>query len=278
MVYTAKIGSIYNTFTRTEKRIAAYVIKESKKVGVMSITEFSEELGVGRASILRFCRKLGAEGYQDFKLKLLLDEYSTNLNIYNDPIKSGSVHSLIEEVTKENIATLNTSLLKVNEEAVKEATERIYKADKVVIFAEGISLATGIAAQYKFTKFGLNCVVPIDYHFQCFAASNLTEDSVIIIIDLIGRIGGLAHLVKAAKNKGVYVIAMVNYEVSQITEYADATLLTEATESPFKDGELTAMLSQINILDMIYTFLAKKKGKAHSERIKEIVRILKNNR
>lgn len=274
LTYISKITSIYNTFSKTEKRVADSVLKRSKEIVNMSIVELSDELKVGRASILRFCRKLGADGYQDFKLKLLIEEYSTSSNIYNDPVRSGNVHSILEEVTRENVATLNTSLLKVSEYAVETASKKIFNADKIVILAKGISRASAIAAQYKFIKFGLDCIVPEDYHFQCFSVSNLSEKSVVIIIDLVGTLGEYIHLIEKAKSKNACIVAMVNYELSQITEYADVVLLTEATESPLKDGELTAMLSQLNILDMLYTLLAKKNGEKHTERIRELRKLI----
>ena len=81
----------YNQFTKTEKKIADYVIQNTNKVLFMSITELSEASGVADASVHRFCRTMGVKGYQEFKMKLSLSAVSdeettqekdeTNLNI-----------------------------------------------------------------------------------------------------------------------------------------------------------------------------------------------------
>ena len=122
------ISSLYNTFTKTEKKIAQYVSENHKFVIRSSINELAERVGVGRASILRFSHKLGAEGYHDLKIKLLKEASSTKNNIYVDTEKSSTLHRLMAEVTNENIETLKLSLLKVNEESVKAAAEKIIAA------------------------------------------------------------------------------------------------------------------------------------------------------
>ena len=58
----------YNQFTKTEKKIADYVMKNPTKVMFMSITELSDVCGIAEASVHRFCRKVGAKGYQEFKM------------------------------------------------------------------------------------------------------------------------------------------------------------------------------------------------------------------
>ena len=62
----------YNQYTKTEKKIADYIIKNSSSVLFMSITELADECGVAEASVHRFCRRNGAKGYQEFKMKLSL--------------------------------------------------------------------------------------------------------------------------------------------------------------------------------------------------------------
>ena len=53
----------YNQFTRTEKKIADYVIKNSDQVLLMSISDLADACQVADASVHRFCRKAGAKGY-----------------------------------------------------------------------------------------------------------------------------------------------------------------------------------------------------------------------
>ena len=66
------IQSIYNQFTKAEKKVADYIINNQKEVLYMSITDLADECRVGDTSVYRFCRSMGLQGYQEFKMKLSL--------------------------------------------------------------------------------------------------------------------------------------------------------------------------------------------------------------
>ena len=71
------IGSIetcYPTFTKSERKVADYIL-EHRKEGIEHITlaEFSSMLGVGEATIVRFCRKIDLKGFQELKFTLAVE-------------------------------------------------------------------------------------------------------------------------------------------------------------------------------------------------------------
>ncbi|MEG0765987.1 MAG: MurR/RpiR family transcriptional regulator, partial [Pseudoflavonifractor sp.] len=54
--FTGKIRSVYNQFTRAEKKVADFVAGSPRDVLFMSITELADACGVGETSVFRFCR------------------------------------------------------------------------------------------------------------------------------------------------------------------------------------------------------------------------------
>lgn len=57
-------------FSKKEKELAAYIQAHSRIVPKMSVQKLAQESGVSAATIVRFCRTLGLNGY--FELKMLL--------------------------------------------------------------------------------------------------------------------------------------------------------------------------------------------------------------
>ncbi|MCP4177517.1 MAG: MurR/RpiR family transcriptional regulator [bacterium] len=265
-----KIRALYNTFSKTEKRIAQYILNNLKDVSHMSIDSLAREIDVGKASILRFCKKIEFVGFQDFKLGLVREVALMKDAIYTKHKGTNTLSTLISEVTNENIETLKVSLQKVDERSLKKASKFLLESKDIVIYAKGIAKVMGMAVKYKFMKLGLNCSMPEDYHFQCFSVTNVKPKTVFIVIDLTGSDNDFNKLISIARKKGAKIIAISNFEKSSLTDLSDIVLLTEATESPLKDGELTAILSQINILDMLYTILAMKRGDGHIDHIRAI--------
>lgn len=67
------IKETYSTFTKTEKRVADYLLN-NHEIDYLRLAELANHLKVGEATIIRFCRKLKFKGYQDFKFSIALDE------------------------------------------------------------------------------------------------------------------------------------------------------------------------------------------------------------
>ena len=69
-----KIQSMGNQFTKKERQLADYCLSHQDEIIYMSITDLALACGVGEASVTRFCRKLGAQGYQDFKVQVSISQ------------------------------------------------------------------------------------------------------------------------------------------------------------------------------------------------------------
>lgn len=57
--------------TKLQRKLIQFMEANSyENIIYFSITEFAAAAGVAEATVLRFCRSLGFNGYQDFKLSL----------------------------------------------------------------------------------------------------------------------------------------------------------------------------------------------------------------
>ena len=53
--------------TKTQKKIADYFISNQERIGSLSSIEAAQEIGVSDASIIRFSRAIGFDGFADLK-------------------------------------------------------------------------------------------------------------------------------------------------------------------------------------------------------------------
>ena len=56
-------------FSHSEKQIARYILDNGEDVLSMSVKELANKTYTSPATIVRLCRKIGLEGYNDFKIK-----------------------------------------------------------------------------------------------------------------------------------------------------------------------------------------------------------------
>ena len=66
----SQIESSLDGLSRSERKVAAYVLADASGVLSMSIARVAREAKVSEPTVNRFCRTFGATGFPDFKLKL----------------------------------------------------------------------------------------------------------------------------------------------------------------------------------------------------------------
>ena len=95
-----------NNFSSVERILGKYVLENGEKVLNMSTKELAKATFTSPASIVRFCRKLEYEGYNDFKIALSAQlQYTFDRNSETNPNfpfkKRDTIHTI-----KHSIATL----------------------------------------------------------------------------------------------------------------------------------------------------------------------------
>jgi len=64
------IRSARLTLSKSEDKVADFVLNEPEDVVQASIQSLAKKCGVSEPTVVRFCRAIGCSGYHDFKLKL----------------------------------------------------------------------------------------------------------------------------------------------------------------------------------------------------------------
>ncbi|QDY44803.1 MurR/RpiR family transcriptional regulator [Planococcus glaciei] len=236
-----------HNFTKSEHKIYEYILSNPNQVLYHSLTELSELSGVAEATVLRFFRKLGFKGFQDFKF-LFAQEVPAADHSEND-------ESFIYRIRNNIIQAVEDTSDVVDAETLEKCIRAINDSSDVVIFGIGSSGIAGLDMQNRLMRIGKHVSVITDSHFQIMRASSLNENSVVIAISLTGSTKDIIDAVKIAKEKNAAVIALTTYVKSPLTKYADHILLSSAKESPLDSGSLVSKIAQLYLIDLICTGL-----------------------
>ena len=116
--FILSIQAMYNQFTKAEKKVADFVLKNPKKVLFMSITDLADACSVGDTSVFRFCRTMNLRGYQEFKMRLSLsitNEDKDNEELEVDVTPNDTFETLAQKVLKSNLDAINETYTLLNE-------------------------------------------------------------------------------------------------------------------------------------------------------------------
>ncbi|WP_197258099.1 MurR/RpiR family transcriptional regulator [Paenibacillus dendritiformis] len=251
-----RISSIYPSLTKSEKKVADIVLKDPETAVFYTITDLSKHAEVGDTSVIRFCRKLGYSGYQEFKLSLAQNLGTVEEQISGDLEPGDDLETIVKKLNALNQQRIQNTTALMDGASLQKAIEWIGGAAKLYFFGVGSSGITAMDAKYKFMRLGFQVVAEADAHIIAMNAALAGEGDVVIAISTSGSTKDLVDSVAIAKQKGARIICLTSHALSPVTRYADAVLLTMAKEGPLQGGSFSSKLAQIHVLDILSTALA----------------------
>ena len=249
----SKLKAAYDSFSKSERKIADFIISDPKRIIPLYITELSNECGASEATIVRFSRKMGFNGYQGLKIAIASE---SNLKPINENIKdSDSAFEIFEKVCEDIYSSLEKTKNALNKEQLQRCCEIIAKADNIAIFGLGNSASVATDAVHKMFRLGLNAHAYTDNHMQIIAATHTNKNSVVIGISHSGHSKDIIDSMKLSKENGATTIAITHHTKSPIIKVSDYLLETVSDETNYRILGLNSRIAQLAIIDTIYSYL-----------------------
>lgn len=254
------IHSKYNNLTNTEKKVADYVLENTRSVVYMSITDLADACDVGESSIFRFCKSLSYKGYQEFKIALAHSITVENEipQLTDQILMDDTTEAVASKVLTTNVSALNETYNLIDIKKINEAIDYMINAERVSFFGVGSSLITAMEAKIKFMRITNKTECLMDSHLQMMSAALMSNRDVAVIISYSGSTKDSIEVARKAKERGAKVVSITRFEKSPLTSYSDLTLLCGANEGPLQGGSLSAKISQLYLLDILYVEYFKK--------------------
>lgn len=250
-----KIESKKFDFTKTEKKIAEYVLKEYNKVVYMSITELSDTLHISEGSIVRFCQKLGFTGFHPFKINLAVTQSNSQKTDDLFELKKGDMKSLKDFVARRNMEMIENTKQFISEEELEVCVALIRQANQILLCGMGASGNTANDFFYKLVRLGLNCKRATDAHMQAMLSSELKKGDLLIAISQSGSTLETVDIAQNAKKQKAKVISLTGYERSPLTKFSDHVLLTPTKETPFESGAIRSKIAHLFVIELLFSAL-----------------------
>ncbi len=253
-----RIESLKAAATKAELRMIEKIKTIPKEeIIYMSITELAGKLKVAEATFLRFCRKLGYRGFQDFKLCL-----SQELGAEEKTEPEGNA----KRIASSMVDAIMETYKQLDEKECTRAAELIHKANRVCVFGVGNSSIAPQMMKNRLVRTGLPVESTVDPHMQAIIASNLTEKDVMILVSVSGATKDVIDIAEIAKRNGTPLIVLTNYNKSPLAKYADIAFFTCRKESAHEGGSLASVAAQSYIVNMLCTAVFDMQGEESSKR------------
>lgn len=256
MSYLENIHANYTYLTKSEKKVADYIVSSGEKVLHQTLVDIKKATMVGDATIVRFCQKLGYNGFSDLKIDIAKEGFPSSISNHS----VSSEETFVKVVENRLIKAIQETSVLADEEKLKLAVEYIHKAKNIYIFGVGSSGITARDMESRFLRGGVEAKAITDSHYQAMSASLFTEKDVVIALSLTGKTKDIYDALSIAKENKATIIAISNYVLSPIAQISDVILQTAIEEYLLNGGSLTGKVSQVFAIDLLITYYEKTYG------------------
>ena len=239
--------------SKAEKKVAEYLTNNSADVLSLNITELANLCDTSEASVVRFSKKLGFNGYQQLKIAIAQE---TDLRPVGENITvDDSAFSIFEKVCNDIYCSLEKTKKTINIGSFQKCCDLILSAEKILIFGLGNSASVALDAAHKMLRLGMNVTAYTDNHMQAIAATHADKNSIIIGISHSGHSRDIIESMKIAKENGATTIAITHHNKSPINKVSDYSLETVSDETNYRILGLNSRIAQLAIIDTVYSYL-----------------------
>ena len=137
--------------------------------------------------MIRFCRALGVDGFQEFKLRLAQSLGSRDTFFFRDISEDDDCESLSHKIIDSAVASLVQVREQLDYQAVEQAINLYLASTRVEFYGSGGSGVVAEDAQLKFFRLGKPAVAYADPHIQHAAAALLDPSALVIAISASGQ-------------------------------------------------------------------------------------------
>ncbi|GFR36672.1 MurR/RpiR family transcriptional regulator [Thermobrachium celere] len=232
------VNSHFLKLNENDKYILGYILNNKEKCSTININELAKLCNVSRTTILRMVKKLGFEGYSEFKvyMKWNLEKEKR----YNN----AALDEYFEDVNK---------TIKILKETDFYSISRLID-DSERIFVYGTGVAQNIVAQELKRLF-----LAVNKYFHIIEGNTelklvlqgLNSKDLVFIISLSGNTKGIIDCIKEMIIKNVSVVSITRYGRNKLSELAQYNLYVHISSINLNEYRVVENFSPYFILNDI---------------------------
>ena len=256
-MFQIKLQAVRNKLTKSEIKIADYLIENIGDLDTMISYDLAHTLGIGQATSVRFAKKLGYKTFRDLTEEIKGMDYE---NIYENEIN-----------VKEHLDLTNLKIVNQYKKII-EFTHDLNSSDdfmtiirlisgasNIVIFGIGNSSIAASDFYKKLKMIGFNIFYSSDVHLTFSVISKLTEDDLLILISDSGETSEVIKAAELANENDILTVSITNFAKNKLNSISDFVLksINFDLDMDVRIDSTASRISQLMILDTLFINILK---------------------
>lgn len=271
---SARVAALTPSLQRSERLVVDQITADLAGAVECTAQQLADQIGVGRASVVRTARTLGYEGYPQMRVALAR-ELSFDDGSETEPVGEVGAAESVRASMLHFARTLPRVASALSPEAVDEIVTALDQAHRVVIAASGLSVPLGLGAAMRLSAADRPAEFLPDSLSQQIAARHLDSRSVCLVISGSGANPASLDVAAEAHRAGARVLALTSFASAPLVEVADAVLVVPTVHDSFSDElRLTSRAALTLVLESVVELLVVRRGEQGSRARDSVLSLL----
>lgn len=272
-----KIQLQLENLSKSERKVAEVILASPTTAMHSSIALLARAAGVSEPTVNRFCHRLDAKGFPDFKLQLAQSLANGTPYVSRNVEQDDSVESYSGKIFESAMAGLDRVKQSLDVNAVNRAVDLLTQSKKIAFFGLGASAAVAHDAMNKFFRFNVPVIYSDDIVMQRMSCINSGEGDVMVLISHTGRTKSMVELAMLARENDATVLAITS-PGSPLAREATLALTLDVPEDTDIYMPMVSRLAQLTLIDVLATGFTLRRGAKFRDNLKRVKEALKDSR
>lgn len=275
----ARVRTRLPEFTGALQRVAERVLADPAAAARATIVELADRSGTSPATVTRFCRALGFDGYAELRLGIAGETGRAaraagwSVDIGREIQPTDPLERVLGQVMAADTRAMQDTVALLDLDQVAKAADAIARAARTDIYGAGGSALVGAELQLSLHRIGVAAWAWTDVHSGLASAAVLASGDVAVGISHSGQTRETIEMLAEAGSRGARTVALTSFPRSPLAGVADLVLATapirttplaardgseSAGSSAFRPDALSARHPQLVVLDLLYIAVAQR--------------------
>lgn len=241
MGISERIRQEFGIMTRSERQVATFVLGHMNDIVFYTLDELANQTDVSTTSVLRFCRRLGLDGFKQFQQTLRTElKYSPNLlDKFQRASENQLGNTLLAQMVQQGILCIQNTFQELPDRLLEDAVARIANARRVYTFGmrESQALATYaygrlLTVRGDVFEFRDGCTGNIE------ALLSMTAEDVFVVYLFHRYTTQTLRILELLKERNVQVVLITSPPVETVARFATVLLPCQVDAKGIKNSAL----------------------------------------
>ena len=253
-----KIIKVYPSLSPKKRRVADFILKDHKKVFLMTAREIAEECAISEPTIIRFTNDLGFSGYMEFVqyMKGLLHIELTAVDRLQKASRQSDESNTLDKYCQNTIDNIENMRNAISKNDLKKIAGTIFKADTVYVVGYRASATLAYYFGYLLKKIKENVYLDTSLSWEIKDLIIRNGNSRIMFVIAFPRYARKTiELIELARKYKVKIIGISDTPKSPIIALSDQYIIVDLESVSFIDPfahiitYLAALIHEITFMD-----------------------------